>query len=83
MDIMKYIVEEALILIPVLLILGTILKETKGIPNWTIPWILLIFGSVASMFLISWTVQAVLQGILVTGAAVYVHQLTKQTIEKK
>jgi hypothetical protein len=82
MDVMKYIVEEALIIIPVLWIIGLFLKNTPGVPDWTIIWILLVLGVVITIALLGVTPQAIIQGVLVAGAAVLGHQLLKQTLEK-
>jgi NhaP-type Na+/H+ or K+/H+ antiporter len=83
MDIMKYIVEEALIIIPMLWIIGLFLKTTPGVPNWTIIWVLLVLGVLITIALLGFTPQAIIQGVLVAGAAVLGHQLLKQTIKKK
>ncbi len=78
MDILTYITENALILIPVLLILGQIIKNIEKIPDKWIPLILLPIGIVGAMALGSWTVDSAIQGVLVTGAAVYGNQIVKQ-----
>lgn len=78
MEILSYITENALILVPVLLILGQIIKNIKVIPDKFIPLILLPFGVVGAMALGGWTVQSAIQGILVTGCAVYGNQIYKQ-----
>ncbi|RXM70876.1 hypothetical protein DP143_13685 [Clostridium tetani] len=82
MNLMDYIVEQALILVPVLYILGLMLKGTEKIKDWTIPWILLIIGILGSIALIGFNVNAVIQGILTAGAAVFGNQLVKQTTVK-
>lgn len=78
MDIINYIVDNALILIPALVIIGQIVKHIEVIPNKYIPLILLVFGIGGAMALMGLTVDAVIQGVLVTGAAVYGNQLVKQ-----
>lgn len=78
MEILNYITENALILVPVLLSLGQIVKNIKVIPDKFIPLILLPFGVVGAMALGGWTVQSAIQGILVTGCAVYGNQIYKQ-----
>ncbi len=78
MEIFKYITEHALILIPVLIIIGHIIKGFDKIPDKYIPLILLPFGIIGSMELGSWNWESGIQGILVTGAAVYSDQLVKQ-----
>jgi hypothetical protein len=81
MDFMKFIGEQTLILIPVIYVLGVFLKLNSKVPDWIIPWVLLVVGIGFSVGLTGITVQAVIQGILVVGAAVLGNQLIKQTTE--
>ena len=82
-NLMDYIIEQALVLIPVLYILGMMLKNTGKIKDWTIPWILLVCGIGSCIAIMGVNIQAVLQGVLVTGAAVFGNQLIKQSTEKR
>ncbi|RXI59001.1 hypothetical protein DP131_00570 [Clostridium tetani] len=83
MNLMDYIVEQALILVPVLYILGVMLKNTDKIKDWTIPWILLSCGVACCIAIMGVNIQAILQGILVTGVTVFGNQLVKQSTEKR
>ncbi|MCY6372476.1 phage holin family protein [Clostridium ganghwense] len=83
MDLMKYVTEQALILIPVLYVLGIIIKNIPNIPDWVIPWIILMVSIVLSVLILEINVQAVIQGILVAGVTVLSNQLVKQTTKKK
>lgn len=76
------IIDDAYILVPVLLILGYIIKKTPNIQDWMIPYILLFVGIIFSLLIIGFNAHAVLQGILVTGASVLMHQLYKQAENK-
>ncbi len=79
MDFINYITENALILIPVLLVIGAILKNTERIKDKYIPVILLPIGIILSVWVMKgFSADSVIQGILVTGAAVYGNQLIKQ-----
>lgn len=78
MEILTYITENALILIPVLIVIGQIIKNIEKIPDKWIPVILLPIGIIGAMALGGWSVDAAIQGVLVTGAAVYGNQLVKQ-----
>lgn len=78
MEIISYITENALVLIPVLIVVGKIIKSTSVIADKWIPLILLPIGIVGAMTLGGWTVEAAIQGVLVTGAAVYSNQIVKQ-----
>lgn len=78
-NIWSYILDNAYVLAPVLYILGIFLKGTPKIPDWIIPWVLLVVGIVAAMFIIGPTAQGVIQGVLVAGLTVLTNQLIKQT----
>ena len=74
----EYLLQEALIVIPVLLILGKMIKQTPNVKSWTIPYILLVLGVVITVAMLGFNVDAIIQGVLVSGAAVFGHQLVKQ-----
>ncbi len=78
MEIMQYITQNALELIPVLYILGMILKNTERISDRYIPVILLAFGIAGAIAIMGLNIESVIQGVLVTGATVYANQLVKQ-----
>jgi len=77
-NLMGYITENALILIPVLYTLGTMIKNTEKISDKYIPIVLLPVGIILSIFLIGFNITGIIQGILVTGASVYANQIVKQ-----
>ena len=77
-NIMNYITENALILIPALYVLGAILKGTQKIADKYIPILLLPVGIALAMLLVGVNINGLIQGILVTGATVYANQLVKQ-----
>lgn len=81
--IIEYIVDQALIVIPVLLILGKIFKETPNVKCWLIPYLLLMLGVCFTTFLMGFNVDAFIQGVLVSGAAVFGNQLFKQALNRK
>lgn len=89
--IQEYIRPEVIVLIPVLYIIGLILKSASAIPDKYIPLLLGLFGVLfclmymaATMTLGTW--QEILlfvfvgltQGFLVAGAAVFANQIYKQ-----
>ena len=79
MDILTYIKPEMLIVVVALWVLGKIAKSTQYIPDWTIPYILLVAGIAgASGVLEAFCTDAIIQGILCAGVAVYGHQMIKQ-----
>ena len=83
MEVLNYIVENALILIPVLNIIGMILKSTQKIKDNFIPLILLVFGILGAVLIMGFSGNAVIQGILVTGVSVYGNQVVKQIQKTK
>ena len=83
MDILNYIVGEGLIIIPAIYIIGMIIRKTDKIPNKYIPIILLPLGILGAMGIMGFTVKAAIQGILITGAAVYGDQVYKQMTKKE
>lgn len=84
MEFINYITENALILIPVLLIVGQMLKNTEKVSDKYIPVILLPVGVVLSVWVMKgFSADSVIQGILVVGAAVYGNQLIKQLTKEE
>lgn len=79
-DLLSYVKEYALILIPVLYVVGMILKNIGNeiIPDKYIPIILLIIGIGSSMGLNGLGMDSLIQGVLVTGVTVYANQLFVQ-----
>lgn len=78
MDFITYIVDQALILIPVLYLLGKFFK-VSSVPDKFIPMSLLLCGIVLSMCMLGINVHAFIQGVLVAGAAVFTNELITQT----
>lgn len=78
MELLTYILEKGLVLIPVLNILGALIKGIGKIPDKYIPLILLVFGILGAFGILGFSVDAAVQGVLITGAAVYGDQLVKQ-----
>lgn len=79
MEIVSYIVEEGLIMIPALYILGWMIKNTNKLENWLIPFILLGVSLILTPLIIDgYSPDNVVQSILVTGATVLGDQMVKQ-----
>ena len=78
MDFIKYITENALVLIPVLFIIGQVIKGIEKVSDKYIPLILLPCGILGSIALSGISADSVIQGILVVGVTVYGNQLVKQ-----
>ena len=80
MDITEYIRTDAFILVPVLYIIGIFLRQTPHIPYWTHSWIKLTFAIIACLLHYGYKIESVVQGILVTGAAVVSRDLLSITV---
>jgi len=83
MEVAQYITQNALILIPVLYILGMIIKSTEKINDKYIPIILLAAGILGAVGIMGISAESVIQGVLVTGTTVYTNQLVKQNTNKE
>ena len=80
MDIINFIIEEGLIMIPVLYIIGEIIKFTGVLNNKWIPLTLLVFSLLFTPLLLGgFTPDNIVQGVLVTGVTVLGDQLIKQS----
>lgn len=80
MEILNFIVEEGLIMVPVLYILAEFLKPFGKMKNKYVPWILLVVSIILTPLVlkIGYTADAIVQAILITGMTVLGHQLYKQ-----
>jgi len=78
MEILEYVIEQALILIPVLYIIGYIIKNTELIKDKYIPVILLVVGGILANLFLGFGIEATIQGILVSGVTVLGNQIFKQ-----
>ena len=80
MDIINFIIEEGLIMIPVLYIIGEIIKFTGILNNKWIPLTLLVFSLLFTPLLLGgFTPDNIVQAVLVTGVTVLGDQLIKQS----
>ncbi|WZL74529.1 phage holin family protein [Clostridiaceae bacterium 35-E11] len=87
MDIISFVLEQNIIIIAVIYVLGVFLKNLRMIEDRFIPFILLGIAIVFSLLTsdISTTkkiANAIMQGILVTGTAVLGNQMWKQSKKK-
>lgn len=94
--IINYINPELIVLVPVLYVMGLMIKDGIAIPNTAIPAVLGVVGVLLAVVWCMATVQpvglwavlltlvtAVMQGVLCAGAAVYADQLGKQNAKAK
>ncbi|WP_099354054.1 phage holin family protein [Fredinandcohnia onubensis] len=79
MDLLEFLNENYYMLVPALWVIGYFLKTTPNIPNWSITWILLGVSLAGGTFFYGFTAEAVYNGVIAAGVAVFGHQLYKQT----
>lgn len=83
-DILKYINERNLILVPTMLIIGYCLKKIDFIKNKYIPLVLIIISCILTILFNYFNntdsniIVLVIQGILIGGTSVGLHQSVKQ-----
>ncbi|MFC0091667.1 phage holin family protein [Allobacillus sp. GCM10007491] len=75
---LDFIMEEAYILIPVLIIIGRILKISTNLPSRFIPITLLGLSFLLTGVMLGLSFETFIQSVLIAGAAVFSHQLFKQ-----
>lgn len=78
MEFKKFIIDKGFVLIPVVYIIGNILKGMKKIPDKYIPIVLLFVSIGMSLGLLGLSVSSILQGVLIVGVTVYSNQIVKQ-----
>lgn len=76
---MEYILESVVYLVPALVLIGKFLKMIPKLPNYIIPFTLLVLGIIASNCILGWNIESTIQGVFVAGTAVFSNQLVKQT----
>lgn len=80
MDVVNYIVQEGLVMIPVLYIIGEIVKGTELLSNKWIPLTLLIVSvGFTPLLLGAYTADNIVQAVLVAGVTVFGNELIKQS----
>lgn len=79
MEFLVYITKNALIVIPILYIIGIMLKDSVKVKDKYIPILLLVIGLLLTMGLRqSFNFDTIVQGILITATSVYFNQVVKQ-----
>lgn len=83
MDLLQFLDQNYLMLVPVLWVLGFALKQTPRIPDWSIIWILSVVSLLFGWVTFGLTFDAIVNSMIAAGVAVYGHQLFKQTKNAK
>ncbi|MFW3504296.1 phage holin family protein [Aerococcus viridans] len=80
MDILNYVVQEGLVMIPVLFIIGKIIKGTELLSNKWIPLVVLIVSvGFTPLLLGAYTADNIVQAVRVAGVTVFGNELIKQS----
>ena len=79
----NYIAEPIFILVPALFIISVILRQTPNVPDWVIPYVLVLLGVVGSVsILIEDTLPIrIAQGVLVAGVTILGNKAAKEGIK--
>jgi hypothetical protein len=80
MDLLSYLNESYLFLVPALWVLGYALKKTPKVPDWSIIWVLFLVSEVLALFTFGINAEAITNGVVAAGVSVLGHQLIKQSI---
>lgn len=78
----ELLIDDAYLMVGALWLLGKFIKESPFEKEWLIPFILLPFGIAGSVAFIGLNAHAFIQGVIVTGLAVYGNELYKQSKER-
>jgi len=79
----QHIQPEMLVMLPALLFLGWMMKQTPHMPDWLIPYINTVFGVVGGVAISSSIAQGAIQGFLVSAMSVLMFNFYKQWPKKK
>jgi len=77
-SIMQFIDSRLLIVVACCWVLGYIFKQTPGVPDWTIIYLVTLFALGFTVWLVGLSADSMLQGLLCGAVAVYGNQLVKQ-----
>ena len=80
MNMLDYVVKEGLVMIPVLFIVGEIIKGTELLGNKWIPLVILVVSiAFTPLVLGTYTADNIVQAVLVAGVTVFGNELIKQS----
>lgn len=80
-DFSIYVNQEVLVLLPALWFITYLLKSTPHVPDWVIPWIMVLLGIAgASSILGGFRGYTIYQGVIVAAMNVLGNSLIKDTV---
>ena len=81
-SLLKYVVEEGLIMIVALYVLAEVIKRTELVDKRFLPVILMLVSALMTPLLMGgYNAYNIVQSLLVTGGAVLAYETKKETIE--
>ncbi|WP_409275958.1 phage holin family protein [Neobacillus sp. SCS-31] len=81
LDFIQFLNQNYYFLVPVLWVIGYALKQTPRVPDWSIIWYLFGISVVLAWIAFGFSIDAIINGLMAAGTAVFGHQTLKQTIE--
>lgn len=83
MELFNFLNGNYYVLVPALWVIGFALKYTPRIPDWSIIWILLFLSVGTGIFTFGFSFDALTNGVIAAGIAVFGHQMMKQTFGER
>jgi len=84
MELEKYLIEEALIMVPALYVIGMVIKNLAVLKDKYIPAVLLLLSIAFTPAIIGiYNADSIVQAILVAGVTVFTNQFIKQNKEEE
>lgn len=68
-----------LIVVALCWVIGFIFKKTPVIPDWTIIYIVTVISIIFTIWMLGWSAESLIQGVLAGAFSVFGNQLVKQT----
>ncbi|MCM3294133.1 phage holin family protein [Paenibacillus sp. MER 180] len=62
--------------------IGYVLKQTPRVPDWTIVYIVTVIAVFLTVWMIGFSPEALIQGVLCGAFSVFGHQIIKQTTKR-
>ncbi|GIO57932.1 phage holin family protein [Paenibacillus cineris] len=68
-----------LIVVAACWIIGYVLKQTPKVPDWSIVYAVVVVAVLLTVWMLGWSAESLIQGVLAGAFAVFGHQAVKQT----
>lgn len=72
------VMDELVFIVPALWCIGFWLKRTPNIKDWIIPYLLCALSIAGAIMTVGFSVEAIANGVIAVGLAVFGNQLLKQ-----